>query len=319
MRAADGVRLRVSQLAARVFFEGLSSIGRLHPASRPEAHDVEVLRDIPYLASGHALHKLDLYRPRQRRAALPVVLYIHGGGFQLLSKDTHWMMGLVFARAGYLVVNISYRLAPDDPFPAALSDCTDALAWLAEHAAEYGGDPRQLVFAGESAGANLACSLAIVTCYRRPEPFAERAFALGLVPRVVVLGCGILQVSDPLRFGRRRSFPRWIQTLIRDISEAYVPHAHELAELADPLLLLERAQPPERALPAVFAFVGTRDPVLDDTRRLDRALVALGVRHETHFYPGELHAFHALMLRRAARECWRDKLAFVARELERAA
>jgi acetyl esterase len=86
-------------------------------------------------------------------------------------------------------------------------------------------------------------------------------------------------------------------------------------ELADPLLILEQGRAPDRPLPAFFAFAGTRDPVLDDTRRVEGALSALKVPHEVRFYPGELHAFHALMLRKAARDCWRDKLSFLERQL----
>jgi acetyl esterase len=252
-----------------------------------------------------------VYRPRQTSESLPVILYIHGGGFQLLSKDTHWIMGLIFARAGYLVFNISYRLAPQHPFPAALEDAAEALAWVGRHASDYGGDLSRLVLAGESAGANLACGLAIATSYRRPEPYARRAFETGLQPRAVVLGCGILQVSDPLRFARRRKFPRWVQRVIVNISEAYLRDSATDVELADPLLVLERGAPPDRPLPAFFAFVGTRDPVLDDTRRLAHALMRLGTPHEVRYYPGELHAFHALITRKAARDCWRDKLAFL--------
>ena len=50
------------------------------------------------------------------------MLYVHGGGFRILSKDTHWIMGLAFARRGFLVFNIGYRLAPKHPFPAAIAD-----------------------------------------------------------------------------------------------------------------------------------------------------------------------------------------------------
>jgi len=63
------------------------------------------------------------------------VFYIHGGAFHLASKDTHWIMGLVFARAGFLVVNINYRLAPKDR-SAAIEDACRAWRYLAAHAAE---------------------------------------------------------------------------------------------------------------------------------------------------------------------------------------
>lgn len=312
-----GLALRswLTQRVADTVFQGLSRVGQLHPMARPETHNIEVVRDIPYAASAHPSHRLDLYRPKSATGPLPVVLYLHGGGFHLLSKETHWVMALAFARAGYLVLNASYRLAGRHPYPAALEDAADALRWIARHIEDWGGNPSQLVLAGESAGANLVTSLAIATCYERPEPYARRAFDTGLVPRIVVAGCGMLQVSDPARFLRRRKVPWWVTTMVDDIAAGYLRGMTDGAELADPLLVLERGEPPERPLPAFFAFAGTRDPVLDDTRRLGRALTQLGVRHEVRFYPGELHAFHALVVREAARRCWRETLAFMEREL----
>ena len=67
-----------------------------------------------------------------------MVFYVHGGAFHLLSKDTHWLMGLVFARYGYLVVNISYRLAPQHPYPAAVEDTFAAYRWMAERITQLG-------------------------------------------------------------------------------------------------------------------------------------------------------------------------------------
>lgn len=307
------LRSSVADMITKGFFHGLANAGRLHPFARPELHNVEVIRDVPYAGSAHIAHRLDIYRPKDAAGPVPVVLYMHGGGFTALSKDTHWVMGLSFARAGYLVCNISYRLAPLHPYPAALEDSCRALAWVARHVEEFGGDPSRLALAGESAGANLACALIIATCYERPEPYARMAWDTGLVPRVAALGCGILQVSDPLRFARRRRLPWWVRSIVENLSAAYIQGDSEpgSTELADPLLVLERGQQPARPLPAVFAFVGTRDPILDDTRRLARALTELGVPHQTHYYPGELHAFHALIMRRAAQRCWRDKLAFL--------
>jgi acetyl esterase len=300
--------------SAKLFFHGLSSAGRLHPASRPAAHRVEVIRDIPYAASSDKQHRLDIYRPIAAQGPLPVLLYVHGGGFQLLSKETHWLMGLIFARAGYVVCNMSYRLAPLHPFPAALEDTVSAFEWIARHIHDYGGDVERLVLAGESAGANLVCALSIATCFDRSEPYAKRAFDTQLVPKAVILGCGILQVSDPGRFARRRKLPGVVRQVLNDVSAGYLSGVQGASELADPLLILERDQP-VRPLPAYFAFVGTKDPVLDDTRRVAQALQRLHAPHEVRYYPGELHAFHALMMRKAARDCWRDKLAFLERQL----
>ena len=249
----------------------------------------------------------------------PVVLYIHGGGFRMLSKDTHWLMGLAFARRGYLVFNVNYRLAPRHPFPAAIEDVCAAYEWVVAHAASRGGDLSRLVVAGESAGGNLAASLAIATTFERPEPFARRVFATGVVPRAVLSACPILQVSDTDRFLRRKRLPRWLHDRIAEVQHAYLrgwdaaaPRPGAL-DLADPVVFLESEAAAARPLPPFFVPVGTRDPILDDTRRLEAALARREVPCEARYYPGEAHAFHALVFRAAARRCWQDTFAFLGR------
>jgi len=319
-RTRKRLRRQLSNIIGEGFFGTLSRVGRLHPMSKPAKHGVQVIRDVEYLRSGNPRHTLDIYRPSKHSGTLPIVIYMHGGGFNLLSKNTHWLMGLAFARAGYLVFNVDYRLAPKNPFPAAVSDICAALEWVSENARAHGGDLGRLVFAGESAGGNLATALTICCCYRRPEPFAQRAFATGLVPTAVAPACAPLQVSNPGRLNRKRKLPRWVNEILEGINEAYLGNLHDPApgefDLADPLHVFERREHPDRALPAFFVPIGTRDPLLDDTRRLDRALKALGVECEARYYEGELHAFHALVWRRQARRCWREQLAFLARALQ---
>jgi acetyl esterase len=315
---------KLRSTAAAAFFEGLSGAARLLPVSNPKRHGVEVEKDVLYGPHGD-WHQLDIYRPVKRAKPWPVVFYVHGGAFHLLSKDTHWLMGLVFARFGYLVVNISYRLAPQHPYPAAIEDTCLAYRWLSEHVRELGGDPDRVAVAGESAGGNLISALTLATRQLRPEPWASSVYDCGLVPRVAMPFCALLEVSRPERFSERRKLPWWIDGMLRDAATSYL-HGHSLApsaatELADPLRVIEEAAgvPHEsrftRPLPPFFAPVGTRDPLLDDTRRLEKALRTLGVPVEARYYPGGIHAFHALVWDPAARRCWRDALAFLDRHM----
>jgi acetyl esterase len=228
-------------------------------------------------------------------------------------------MGLVFARFGYLVVNISYRLAPRYPYPAAIEDTCNAYGWLAEHIRELGGDPTRVAVAGESAGGNLISALTIAACQRREEPWARAVFDSGLVPRAALPFCAMLEVSRPERFSQRRRLPRLIDGMIHDASASYLHgHSHEpgpATELADPLRIIESGRELARPLPAFFAPVGTRDPLLDDTRRLAAALARRNVPCEARYYPGGIHAFHAMVWDPAARRCWRDALAFLDRHM----
>jgi acetyl esterase len=309
------------------FLNGFSRVARLHPRAKPHRHDVEHIRDIRYL-EGTATdeHLLDVWRPtvgasvfeRHPGPPWPVVVYVHGGAFRILSKDTHWVMGLGFARRGFVVFNVSYRLAPKHRYPAALEDVCRAFAWIVDNAASFGGDPSRIVLAGESAGANLVTSLAMTLAYERPEPFAKIAFDTGAVPRAVVPACGVFQVTDLARLKRRK--PRMSSLLAEhlvQIEHGYLgrgPWPFGL-DLADPLVMVERGDCPTRPLPPFFLPVGTRDPLLPDTRRLAAALRALGGEAVDRYYPGEIHAFHALVMRERSRGCWRDIYAFLDRHV----
>jgi acetyl esterase len=236
-----------------------------------------------------------------------------------MSKDSHVVMALAHARRGCMVVMPNYRLAPTDPYPAAIEDVCRAFVWMTRNAVALGGDLGRLVLAGESAGANLATSLALALSYPRPEPFARAAFETGVTPRAVVPACGIFQASDLDRLARQRpTMPEWVQRRLQQIGRGYVgsgPWPYGL-DLADPVRVLERGDRPARPLPPFFLPVGTRDPLLPDTKRMHRALKHLGVRSHARYYRGQIHAFHAFVFREIARQCWDDIFAFLAPALQ---
>jgi acetyl esterase len=259
---------------------------------------------------------LDIYRPTFGKGPFPVVFYVHGGAFSSLSKDTHWVMALSFARRGYLVVNINYRLAPRHRFPAPLQDVFAAYQWTLDNVAHFGGDVDHMVLAGESAGANLVTSLAIAGAYQRPESWAREIYDRNQPLKAVLAACGVYQVSNGARYFKDVR-NRFLRDRLTELSEIYLPkNSHGLEggiDLADPAVILERGQVPTRPLPPFFLPVGTRDPLIADTRRLAQALAGLGVPAEPRFYAGEGHAFHAVILKESARQCWRDTFDYLNR------
>lgn len=290
----------------------LGGAARLHPSAWLSRYGIRVRRDLPYQARGEARQAIDCYVPANAgRRRLPIVLYLHGGGFSILSRKTHWMMGLVFARAGYLTLIAGYRLAPRQPFPAAFEDACAAWCWTLDRLEELGGDPSRLVLAGESAGANLALGVTLASCARFDSLVARQVFDRGVVPRALLPACGILQVSAPERYAGRVS--PWQYRRIEGVSRAYLGRGTPGAstELADPLCVLEGSRALARPFPPTLAVVGGADPIAPDTFRLGAALSARGAIVQVSEYPGEMHAFHALMHRDAARRAWAEQLAFL--------
>lgn len=113
-----------------------------------------------------------VYRP-DRRGALPVLVYLHGGGWVL--GDTALVDPVCRAlanRAGCLVVSPDYRLAPEHPYPVAAEECFAVIGWVARQAATIGADATRIAVGGDSAGANLAAAVALMSRDRGGPPLA---------------------------------------------------------------------------------------------------------------------------------------------------
>lgn len=112
------------------------------------------------LAYGKApRQRLDLYVPHSA-VSKPVVIFWYGGSWTRGSKAEYRFVGAALARRGFVVVIPDYRLYPSAQFPLFLHDGAQAVAWVQQHAAEFGGDPRRIVLMGHSAGAHMAAFLA---------------------------------------------------------------------------------------------------------------------------------------------------------------
>lgn len=127
------------------------------PAS-PKAPDGVILhRDLAYVQEGHSRQKLDLYLPENGAGPLPVIVWVHGGGWAAGSKDECGAKR--FAQKGYAVASIGYRLSGDAIFPAQIEDCKAAIRWLRAHAKDYRLDPERFAAWGSSAGGHLVALL----------------------------------------------------------------------------------------------------------------------------------------------------------------
>jgi acetyl esterase/lipase len=133
------------------------------PAPKPEltiSNDVELIKDVAYSQDGHKSHKLDILRLKNRpKDPMPVIVWIHGGGFRGGSKTSGYRHLMRFAQRGYLGVSIDYRFSTEAIFPAQLEDCKCAIRFLRAKAKEYNLDADHIGVWGGSAGGNLVAML----------------------------------------------------------------------------------------------------------------------------------------------------------------
>ena len=135
-----------------------------------DAHAQRVTRDIPY-ATVHERQVLDVYAPTGAKD-LPVVFWIHGGGWQTGDKSMVALKPKAFMDAGFVFVSINHRLLPTVDMGAITRDVASALGWVHKHIATHGGDPTRLLVMGHSSGGQLAALMCTDDRYARAEGFS---------------------------------------------------------------------------------------------------------------------------------------------------
>lgn len=144
------------------------------------AHAQEAKRDIPYTKNADKLQTLDVYAPSQAKN-LPVVFWIHGGGWQAGDKSEVHVKPQVFNGKGFVFVSTNYRLLPKVDMETLTRDVAKSIRWVHDHIAEHGGDPKRLLIMGHSAGAQLAALLCTDERYLKEEGLSL-AIIKGCVP-----------------------------------------------------------------------------------------------------------------------------------------
>jgi len=218
---------------------------------------------------------LRLFDPRAERGAGPVVIFYHGGGFAAGSIDSHAGLAAEIARTLDLpVVSVEYRLAPENPWPAAPDDGEAAARWIAENGSAFGRDFTGLVLCGDSAGGNLA----IVT-------------ALALRDAAAVLPV-ILQVAIYPAVDHSRDYPSrsaFASGYGLDAADMVLFDQHYAADKNhvrnSPLLADQQGMPP------TLVVTGELDPLRDEGRAYAAATALAGVQTIFHEAAGTIHGF----------------------------
>ena len=138
----------------------LTALGPVLAAELPIPDGVTFTRDLEFSNPGNQHLQVNLAQPRGD-GPFPAIVCIHGGGFRAGKRESYDKLCLTLASRGYVAITVTYRLAPMDPFPAAVLDCKAAVRWLRANAAKYHVDPARLGVTGGSAGGHLAQFLGV--------------------------------------------------------------------------------------------------------------------------------------------------------------
>jgi acetyl esterase/lipase len=245
--------------------------------------EVTSVRDIPYLEGAGPRQRLDLHAPRAGARGAPVLLQIHGGGWTIGNKRQQALpLMMHLARRGWICVAANYRLSPRATFPDHLIDVKQALRWIRENIAEYGGDPDFVAITGGSAGGHLSALAALTG--NRPE-FQPGFEEVDTSVQAAVPFYGAYDFTNSQDLAMGEGLVDFIERLVmkKKLAEDRAAFEH-----ASPLHHVSPDAPP------FFVVHGTHDSLLDVAdaraftarlRELSRAPVAYAE------LPGAQHAF----------------------------
>ena len=247
-------------------------------AATPDA--TVTTRDIPYGSDAQQFARV--YKPAALVNAknLPVIVYYHGGGWVIATVDTYDAAPRLLAKQlGAIVVSVEYRHAPEFKFPAQHDDAAAAYRWTLQNAASWGGDPRKIAVAGESAGGNLAVATAI---YARDNRLTTPLHIVSVYP------IANSSMTLPSRMDSANAKP------LNGAMLKWFGHYYQTtpADAQDPRLNLVKAN--LRGLPPTTIINAQIDPLRSDGETLAAAMRKAGDRVEQRTFPGVTHEFFGM-------------------------
>lgn len=204
----ERLRLKAAMLLAVIVLTGCAMLSQQRAQS-----ELEIYTEIAYIpGSGNSRHLLDLYLPRNARQA-PVLVFVHGGYWNFQDKDylrpltgLYANVGIALARRGIAVAVTDYRIAPDVGIEDELMDTARAIAWVQKQIWRYGGDSRQMVLSGHSAGGHMITLLGLEQSRLRASG-VKTEYIRGLVPLSPILDIQQMQQSKGDWFNWTTTYP----------------------------------------------------------------------------------------------------------------
>lgn len=221
--------------------------------------------------------KARVYTP-EGKGPFPIFIYLHGGGWVLGDLDTADAPCRSLAnKAECIVVSVEYRLAPEHKFPVPLEDCYEAATWVANHAGEWSGDQARIAIGGDSAGGNLAASVAMKAREQEGPAFMAQI----LIYPVTDFSFSTLshQANGEGYFLTRDSMVWFAQQYLGKEEDKHNVYAA-------PLLANDLSH-----LPPALVITAEYDPLRDEGLEYANRLRKAGVPVEYTCYEGMIHGF----------------------------
>jgi acetyl esterase len=256
-------------------------------AGPPEAvgavRDLEIEADVP-LRARH-------YAPEEPGGPHPLLVFLHGGGFVFGDLDTHdGVCRLLCRHSGAHILAVDYRLAPENPFPAAVEDARAALGWAFANTSRLGADPHRIGVGGDSAGGNLA---AVVSQLAARDGGPAPVLQLLIYPATDFTSTHRSRELFGEGFFLTRAHMDWFELLYLGPGRA-----HRNDPRASPLLAADLT-----GLAPALVVTAAFDPLRDEGETYADALRAAGTLAMTRRFPGLIHGFlSAAGISRACRE-----------------
>ena len=245
------------------------------PISVPAGFGVK--EDVTYGTQSEK-QRLDIVYPAEGKAALPLVVHFHSGGWYTGGKSAFQMLNML-AESGYASASVGYRLSDEATFPAAVEDCKLAVRWLRAHAKEYRIDADHIGTIGASAGGHLAAMLAVTTKDDGLEGsggYNEQSSAV----QAAVAVCAPLNLEVPLSLNIQGDDPVVVRFLGGPLAEK-----RDAAHRASPIAYVKPTTPP------IYLLHGTADKRVHpgQSTAMAEALAKAGVPHEIVIVEGGIH------------------------------
>lgn len=261
----------------------------------------DVIRSVDMSYGPHKMNVLDVYRPANTAPKLPVIVSVHGGGWVYGDKELYSHYCLSLAQRGFVVVNFTYRLSPENKFPCHLEDTVMVFDWVKKNATRYGMDRDNIFAVGDSAGGHiLALYCAMCT---NPEYAAKFDFkpTEDTLPKAIALNCAVLDIEEA-----RNGMGGSTMKLMKDV----LPNkgTEEEFALANPIAYVNEKFPP------CFIMTANEDFLRAQPETFTKKLDEYGIPYTYKMYGSEFdklgHVFHLDMRNETGKLCNDEQCAY---------